>query len=97
MRGRGSKHSPAEPVVPALIKVRAQIGPSGKRARLALVLIGLGLVSRMLTEGLARKRGRPGGRPKSREETPKEGCNTDTQRSMLHCTIRRGLNRFAHA
>ena len=33
------------------------------------------------------KRSRPEGRPKSREETPKEGCNTDTQRSMLHCTI----------
>jgi len=27
------------------------------------------------------------GRPKSREETPKEGCNIDTQRSMLQCTM----------
>src|SRR3954470_22322758 len=33
------------------------------------------------------KRGRPEGRPKSREETPKEGCNIGTQRSMLRCTI----------
>src|SRR3954454_16368706 len=33
------------------------------------------------------KRGRPGGRPKSREETPKVGCNIDTQHSMLQRTI----------
>ena len=33
------------------------------------------------------KRGRPEGRPKSREETPKVGCSTDTQRSMLHRAI----------
>src|SRR4051794_8320767 len=33
------------------------------------------------------KEAAPEGRPKSREETPKEGCNIDTQRSMLRCTI----------
>src|SRR5215207_732009 len=30
------------------------------------------------------KRGRPGGRPKSREETPKEGCNIE--RDVRCCT-----------
>src|SRR5687768_2580261 len=34
------------------------------------------------------KRGRPGGRPKSREETPKEGCNIERLLAMLRCTIK---------
>src|SRR3954453_5840539 len=35
----------------------------------------------------SQKRGRPEGRPKSREETPKEGGNIVTLLAMLHCTI----------
>src|SRR3954466_442247 len=40
--------------------------------------------ARLVSAG--RKRGRPGGRPKSREETPQEGCNIDTLLVMLQCT-----------
>src|SRR3954447_6310262 len=35
------------------------------------------------------------GGPKSREETPKEGCNIGTQRSMLRCTIYVALHNAA--
>ena len=34
-----------------------------------------------------KKEAAPKGGPKSREETPKEGCNIGTQRSMLRCMI----------
>ena len=45
--------------------------------------------------GSPRAFGRPEGRPKSREETPKEGCNIGTQRSMLRCTIYVALHNAA--
>src|SRR3954465_16043405 len=38
----------------------------------------------LLGNALPEKRSRPEGRPKSREETPKEGCNINTLRVMLH-------------
>src|SRR5215212_7437149 len=39
---------------------------------------------RLPGNALPEKRSRPGGRPKSREETPKKGCNIGTLRVKLH-------------